>query len=87
MELAEELTGVSFSKEINEQQFGKESVELESATEWPVNVIGDERNMGDKDDLPLEKHEELQLSRLRNENQPGEQLEEVIDPDFMRRKK
>jgi hypothetical protein len=43
-------------------------MELESVAEWPVNVTGDEGSMGDQDDLPLEKHEELQLSRLHKEN-------------------
>jgi hypothetical protein len=52
--------------------------ELESAAEWPVNVTRDESSMGDQDDLPLEKHEELQPSRLHKENQPMKQLEEVI---------
>jgi hypothetical protein len=76
---AEELTGVSLSEEVVEQQFSKETVELESAAEWPVNVTRDESSMGDQDDLPIEQHEELQPSRLHKENQSMKQLEEVIE--------
>jgi hypothetical protein len=34
--------------------------------------------VGGQDDLPIEKHEELQPSRLHKENQTMKQLEEVI---------
>jgi hypothetical protein len=52
IEPAEELTGVSLSEEVVEQQFSGKTVELESAAEWPVNVTRDESNMGDQDDHP-----------------------------------
>jgi hypothetical protein len=79
MEPTEELTGVSLSEEVVEQQFSGETVELESAAEWPVSITRDERSMGDQDDLPIEKHEELQPSRLHKRNQPMKQLEEAIE--------
>jgi hypothetical protein len=75
----EELTGVSMSEEVVEQQFSGETVELESAAEWPIRVTRDESCMGDQDDRPIEQHEELQPSRLHERNQPMEQLEEVVE--------
>jgi hypothetical protein len=43
----EKLEEVSLSEEIVEQYLSKETVELESAAEWPVNIIGHEGSMGD----------------------------------------
>jgi hypothetical protein len=47
MELAKELTGVNLSKKVVEQQFNEETVELDSAVEWPINVTRDGSSMGD----------------------------------------
>jgi ABC-type xylose transport system substrate-binding protein len=64
IELVEELVEGNLSKDMVEKQLNKEPVELESAAKWPVSVTEDESNMGYQDDLPLEKHEDLQPSRL-----------------------
>ena len=42
-----ELEEDNLSEEIVEQQLGKEPLDLESTTKWPVNIIGDEGSMGD----------------------------------------
>jgi hypothetical protein len=44
-------------------------MELKSTTKWPVKITRDEGSMGYQDNLRLEKHEELQLSRLCKEDQ------------------
>jgi hypothetical protein len=67
------------SEEIVEKQLGKDPAELESTTEWPVNVIGDEGSMGNQVGLLIDRHEELQPSRPDKESQTVEQLEEVIE--------
>ena len=59
IEPTEELTGISLSEEVVEQQFSGETVELESAVEWPIRVTRDEIRVGDQDDRPIEKHEDL----------------------------
>jgi hypothetical protein len=41
----EEMIEVNLSEEEAEQQLNGETAELESATEWPTNAIGDEDNM------------------------------------------
>jgi hypothetical protein len=66
------------SEEGVEQQFSGETSKLESVAEWPVNITRDESSVGGQDDLPIEKHEELQSNGLHKENQLMKQLEEVI---------
>jgi hypothetical protein len=51
---------------------------LESATKWPFNITKDGRSVGNQDNLPIEKHEELQPSRLHKRNQSMKQLEEAV---------
>ena len=54
-----ETTEDNMSEEIVEKQLGKDPVELESTTEWPVNVIGDEGSMVNQVGLLIDRHEEL----------------------------
>jgi hypothetical protein len=42
-----ELEEDNLSEEIVEQKLRKEPLDLESTTEWPVSIIGDEGSMGD----------------------------------------
>jgi hypothetical protein len=62
-----ELAKDNLSEEIVEQQLGKEPAELDFEKEWLVNVIGDEGSMGDHVGLLIDRHEELQSSRLHKE--------------------
>jgi hypothetical protein len=60
------MIGASMSEEIAEKQLSGGYVELKYAVYWLVCVTGYESSVGDQDDPPLEKHGELQASRLRN---------------------
>jgi hypothetical protein len=53
----EEMTEANLSEEEAEQQLNDETAELESAAGWKANSIGEENNMGDQDDLPIDKEE------------------------------
>jgi hypothetical protein len=74
-----ELIRVSLFEEIAEQQFSGETMKLEFATVWPVDITRDESGMGDQNDLPMEQHEDLQSRRLHKLKQPMKQLEEAIE--------
>jgi hypothetical protein len=52
---------------------------LESTAEWPISITRDGSSVGDHGDPPIEKHEELQPSRLHKVNQHMEQLEESVE--------
>jgi hypothetical protein len=70
------------SEEEVEQQFSKETTELKSAVEWKTSATrGDEDNMGDQEDLLIDKYgeEEVQHRRLHKKSQPLEQLDRVIE--------
>jgi hypothetical protein len=72
--MAEEL-----SEEEAEQQFSKETAEMKSATGWQVEATEDEEDdMGDHDDLPICR-KKMQLRRLHGQNQPLQQLDEMIE--------
>jgi hypothetical protein len=62
-----------------EQQISEKTTELNFAAGWKAKAtIDEENNMGDQVDLPICR-EEMQPRRLHKENQPWEQLEEVIE--------
>jgi hypothetical protein len=50
---------------------------MKSAAEWTISAI-EEHGMGDHDDLPICR-KEMKLRRLHEQNQPLEQLDEVIE--------
>jgi hypothetical protein len=82
MPAQEELTETNMSEEEAEQQFSKETAELKSAAEWKTSATrGDEDNMRDQVDLPIDKYgeEEVQQRRLHKKSQPLEQLDRVIE--------
>jgi hypothetical protein len=50
------------SEEEAEQQFSKETTELKSAAEWKTSATrGDEDNMRDQVDLPIDKYGEEEV--------------------------
>jgi hypothetical protein len=74
-----EMAATELPQEEAEQQFSEETAELESAAEWPHSATKrDKDSMGDRVDLPTEM-KELQQRRLHTENQPLEQVDEVIE--------
>jgi hypothetical protein len=54
----EEMTEANMSEEEVEKQLSDETAELESAAGWQDNATEEENNMGDQDDLPIDKEEE-----------------------------
>jgi hypothetical protein len=79
--LAKELTEVELSGKVTKQQVSqRETAELKSAAEWQLEATDEdeERSMGDHGDLP-DCRKFLQLRRLQQQDQPLEQLDQVIE--------
>jgi hypothetical protein len=82
-EPAGELAEVELLEKVTEQQVSQEkTAEMNSIAGWQVKATEeddeDEEGMGDHDDLP-NCRKFLQLGRLHEQNQPLEQLDEVIE--------
>jgi hypothetical protein len=70
---------VKISQEEAEKQLSNETTEIESVAEWPLSATkGNKDSMGDRADFPIEKTK-VQWSWLQKENQPWEQLDEIIE--------
>jgi hypothetical protein len=61
------LVEVILSEEIIEHQFSDDPAKFEFAVEWSFNIIGGEGSMGYQVGLLINRHEELQPSRLHKE--------------------
>jgi hypothetical protein len=80
-EPARELAEFELSGKMTEQQaIQRETVELKSVAEWQLEATDEDEKdgMGDHSDLP-DGQKFLQLRRLQEQDQPLEQLDEVIE--------
>jgi hypothetical protein len=73
-----DMTEANLLEKEVEQQLSDETIELKFSARCQANATEEENDMGDQDDLPTDKKEDLQQRRLHKKSQPLEQLERVI---------
>jgi hypothetical protein len=76
---ARELEEAKLSEGEAKKRLSDQDAELNFAAGWQVEATEEEDGMGDLVDLPLDKDEEVQRSRMQKDSQPWEKLDKVIE--------